>query len=153
MIISPPGMTENQPWHVDYTGTEGHCFIPLTPLTLLNSTQFVRTNWTGDGLLQVQAASHIHLQNLMQYADMSSIEVGQLVCEAYSVLRMVPGTLHRGIANQDTFTRIVFCIVFNDAHIPINEPTITTFGHLSLSGSDQSNMNQCDNQDMYTSTT
>lgn len=135
IIVAPLEMTGNQPWHIDYTGREGHCFIPLTPLTLLNSTQFIRKKWTDDELQKLQSASFPDLERLMQCVNTSTINVEQVVCKEYSILRMQPGTVHRGVMNQGTRERVMLCIVFNDDHIVINEPVITTFDQIQLNTS------------------
>lgn len=46
-IISPAGGTVDQRFHYDYTHTSSNLFVPLTKLTPLNATQFLRKRLHG----------------------------------------------------------------------------------------------------------
>ncbi len=40
-IVNPAGNREGQPFHCDYTPTSSTLFVPLTPVSVLNATQFI----------------------------------------------------------------------------------------------------------------
>lgn len=128
IIVSPVGMRTTQPWHLDYTGTEGHCLIPMTPFTTGNATQFVRGQWTGPVLEHLKTVTGVPLlEEVLQRSDREFVEMSQVICPSYSVLRMVPGTLHRGIANMESFDRVMLCIVVNTSPIVIAESAVSSF--------------------------
>jgi len=116
-IISPPGGTVDQRFHYDYTHTSSNLFVPLTKLTPLNATQYLTDplkahyddiQWLGDA------------EDLME-KEGRPIEIHQVIVPSLTLLRLRPGTPHRGIANRDNYTRILFFCTLDRVWYPINE--------------------------------
>jgi len=121
-IISPAGGTVDQRFHYDYTHTSSNLFVPLTKLTPLNATQFLRKpltahyediQWLGDA------------EDLMQ-KEGRPIEIHQIIVPPYSLLQLLPGTPHRGIANRDNYTRLLFFCTVDRVQYKINETSYST---------------------------
>jgi hypothetical protein len=121
-IISPAGGTVDQRFHYDYTHTSSNIFIPLTKITPLNATQFLRTplkahyediQWLGD-------ADDLMLK------EGRPIEIHQIIVPPMSLLQLLPGTPHRGIANRDNYTRILFFCTVDRKWYKLNEKSYST---------------------------
>jgi len=121
-IISPPHGTVDQRFHYDYTHTSSNLFIPLTKLTPLNATQFLRKplnahyediQWLGDA------------DDLMN-KEGRPIEIHQLIVPPMSLIQLLPGTPHRGIANRDNYTRVLFFCTVDRKWYKINERSYST---------------------------
>jgi len=121
-IISPPHGTVDQRFHYDYTHTSSNLFVPLTKITPLNATQFVTEplkahyddiQWLGDA------------EDLME-KEGRPIELHQVIVPPHSLLRLRPGTPHRGVANRDCYTRIMFFCTIDRVWYPINEKSYST---------------------------
>jgi len=120
-IISPPGGTVDQRFHYDYTHTSSNLFVPLTKLTPLNATQFLRKplkahyediQWLGDA------------EDLMRKEG--PLEIHQLIVPPMSLIQLLPGTPHRGIANRDNYTRVLFFCTVDVKWYKINEKSYST---------------------------
>lgn len=121
-IISPAGGTVDQRFHYDYTATSSNLFVNLTKVTPLNATQFLRTpltahyediQWLGDA------------DDLMK-KEGKPIEIHQIIAPPFSLLRLLPATPHRGIANRDNYTRILFFCTIDRVKYKINETSYST---------------------------
>jgi len=121
-IISPPRGTVDQRFHYDYTHTSSNVFIPLSKLTPLNATQYLREplnahykdiQWLGDA------------EDLMLKEE-RPIEIHQVIVPPYSLLQLLPGTPHRGIANRDSYTRVLFFCTVDRKWYKINERSYST---------------------------
>lgn len=109
-IINPVN-SRTQPWHVDYTLDYSTLFIPLSPLTTQNATQYaVLPPGTLPALRSTAFANLdvIDLDGLIAACDYVSVR--QLLVRPFSIVKMDFGTLHRGIANTGDFERIMFWI-------------------------------------------
>lgn len=108
-IINPTG-SKAQRWHIDYNRDFSALFIPLTPLDINNSTQFITLPKNLDKKLYSKATENPHyvdVEYLKQNCE--SLIISQLSCPAFSILYMEPGTIHRGVANIGQ-TRPMLCI-------------------------------------------
>jgi len=121
-IISPPHGTVDQRFHYDYTHTSSNIFVPLTKLTPLNATQFLRDplnakykdiQWLGDAEDLMEKEGH-------------PIEIHQVIVPPFSLLELLPGTPHRGIANRDSYTRVLFFCTVDRTWYKINEKSYST---------------------------
>jgi len=121
-IISPAGGTVDQRFHYDYTHTSSNLFVPLTKLTPLNATQFLKKpltahyediQWLGDA------------EDLM-LKEGRPIEISQLIVPPFALIQLLPGTPHRGIANRDTYTRLLFFCTVDRVQYKINEKSYST---------------------------
>ncbi len=41
------------------------------------------------------------------------MQVSQLVCKPFSIVKLFPGVIHRGIANEESFDRVLFFVSTN----------------------------------------
>jgi hypothetical protein len=111
-IVNPAGHPDAQPVHCDYTGTASTLCVPRTPVSLRNATQFIRQ--------PLQRARLDHkaelgsLEDILEAEGCDAIEVTQLVCRPFCLLRLLPGTPHRGIGNGDTYDRVLLCVTVDD---------------------------------------
>jgi hypothetical protein len=115
-ITSPANSTRSQAWHYDYTVGTSNLFVPLTDTTHRNATQFVR----GERPDPLPASQVPHTCPCARPAHTSSqyfpepktllskdsenkdaVEMCQAVCKAYSILKMYPAVMHRGIQNGE----------------------------------------------------
>jgi hypothetical protein len=121
-IISPAGGTVDQRFHYDYTHTSSNLFVPLTKITPLNATQFLRKPLTA------------HYEDIQWLGDADDlmvkegrpIEIHQLIVPPFSLIQLLPGTPHRGIANRDNYTRILFFCTVDRVPYKINEKSYST---------------------------
>jgi hypothetical protein len=112
-LISPArNKGQHQPWHYDYPASSSNIFIPLTALTEKNATQFVRgrrltlnpsdATFPGTRTLLAEHSDPAHPKQLL--------EVSQVVAEPFSVFKMYPTTMHRGVPNTEDHDRHVLFI-------------------------------------------
>lgn len=124
-IRSPPGNSDGQPFHCDYTMTSSNLFVPLTRVSVLNATQFVRQPLTRARLNQ--RAEFGSSTDLLEAEGVDAIEVVQLICKPFSLLRLLPGTPHRGIANGEAHDRLMFFLTVDDELRPIDETAFVRY--------------------------
>src|SRR5689334_10705077 len=94
-ITNPAGNPDGQPFHCDYGETSSNLFVPLTRVSLLNAAQFIRQPLTRAKL--DHKAELGSLEDILDAEGCDAIEVVQLVCRPYSLIRLLPNTPHRGI--------------------------------------------------------
>jgi hypothetical protein len=110
-IVNPKGTRYNQPWHIDSTTDAACIWIPLTPFTEKNATQYITLpSDTPEDVLE-RVAANVDEVNLPALArKIESLIVQQVVADPMSVLYMGRGTIHRGIRNVGEVDRIAFFI-------------------------------------------
>jgi len=110
-VVNPKGTQHHQPWHVDYTTDAAAIWIPLTPFTDKNATQYITLpSGTSEDVLE-QVASDVDavdIDALMRELD--CLIVQQVVAKPMSILYMGRGTIHRGIPNTGEDDRVLFYI-------------------------------------------
>lgn len=109
-IINPVG-SQVQEWHIDYTHDYSTIFIPLSPLTPLNSLQYVVL--PHDLPRSIYEAATIDLDNVdveRLCRESPWVSVRQLIAKPFSVIAMEFGAIHRGIANAGSYDRVMFWI-------------------------------------------
>jgi hypothetical protein len=98
-------------------------FIPLTKLTPLNATQYLSIDYKNlklDENLYFDGA----IQDIMKAEQMSYIQVSSMIAEPFSVLKMLPRTLHRGISNPEDYDRVLFFVHVDRELIDIKEKSV-----------------------------
>lgn len=131
-VVNPKGTTQHQAWHIDYTTDAACIFIPLTPLTDRNATQFITLpSDTPDDVLEQLASDvdQVDVDALIRQLD--CVDVHQLVANPMSILYMGRGTIHRGIPNGGADHRVVFYI---SVHFIKNYEKNYPYEHESLEG-------------------
>lgn len=108
-ITSPRHGTASkaQAWHYDYTPGTSNIFIPISQLTHKNATQFIRGTRPGP-LPASEFFPPPHV--LLDDEKLDSIEVSQLLAKPFSILKLWPSIMHRGIDNGEDYDRVMFFI-------------------------------------------
>jgi hypothetical protein len=109
-VVNPTG-SRHQVWHVDYTTDAAAIWIPITPFTDKNATQFltIPSNTPEEVLEQVASAvDQVDVEALARELDYLIVQ--QIVAKPMSILYMGRGTIHRGIPNSGNDHRIGFYI-------------------------------------------
>jgi hypothetical protein len=137
-VVNPVG-SKPQVWHVDYSTDCAAIWIPITPFTDKNATQFVTlpANTPKDLIEQVaQNVDEVDIDALARGVD--HLLVQQIAARPMSVLLMGRGTIHRGVANAGKDHRVAFYISvhFIKDHAKnypypfagFSEPSVVVFG-------------------------
>jgi hypothetical protein len=118
-IVNPAGNPDGQPFHCDYTATSSNLFIPLTRVTARNALQFIRQRLSR---ARFDAKAEFgSLEDILDAEEADAIEVVQLVCRPFSLVRLLPNTPHRGIANGEDYDRVMLCVTVDDHYHPLAE--------------------------------
>jgi hypothetical protein len=110
-VVNPKGTQHHQPWHVDYTTDAAAVWIPMTPFTEKNATQYIKLPSDTPRELLERVASDVDdvdVDGLVR--ELGYLIVQQAVADPMSVLYMGRGTIHRGIPNTGDDDRVVFYI-------------------------------------------
>lgn len=85
-FVAPVNSTTYQTWHYDFDETFSTLFIPLTKLTPKNSTQFIRKKLQQ----KMPTSSYFDkdLNVIMQKEGVSNMEISQIICEPFSILKL-----------------------------------------------------------------
>ncbi len=112
-IESPVG-SRVQYWHYDYGGRTENIFVPITPLTKKNGTEYVE--WLAPDAGPAQFARYgERAVELMTY-DIAALQIAEpytlrrSTAQPYEVLHMPWHVLHRGNINSESFVRLMFFI-------------------------------------------
>jgi hypothetical protein len=111
-IVNPAGNRDGQPFHCDYAPTSSNLFVPLTQVSELNATQFIR-----QPLLRSVPNEKIEYgtaEEILDAEGWDALEVTQVVPRPFTLLRLLPGTPHRGIGNLADYDRVMFCVTVDD---------------------------------------
>lgn len=108
--VNPRG-SQHQPWHLDYTTDAAVVWIPMTPHTEKNATQYITVpSDTPEDVLE-RAASNVNTINVGALGrGVDYLVVQQIVAKPMSVLYMGRGTIHRGVPNTGKDHRVTFYI-------------------------------------------
>jgi hypothetical protein len=126
-VTNPRGNTREQPFHIDYTRTLSTLYVPVTPLSPRNALQYLpqplRRAWEGHlketfGPLEEEFGS---LEDILDAERCDGIEVAQLVARPFSLLRLLPDTIHRGIGNAEEYDRVMFFASADDHYHALPE--------------------------------
>jgi phosphatidylglycerophosphate synthase len=122
-IISPGQTNEDQQWHHDYGRHVSNLFIPLTPVTVNNSTQYLRH---PHGRMKINAddeneQNYPSPETMLDEQQVDYLELCQPIVRPFSILKLAPGTVHRGIANRELTDRILFFVCTNDKAMDLQE--------------------------------
>jgi hypothetical protein len=111
-VVNPAGNQEGQLFHCDYAATSSNLFVPLTAVSLLNATQFIR-----QPLLRTVPNENVEFgtaEEILDAEGWDGLEVSQLVPRPFTLLRLLPGTPHRGIGNGADYDRVMFCVTVDE---------------------------------------
>jgi hypothetical protein len=117
-INNPINCAKNQTWHMDYGDDVSNLFISMTDVRLENATQYIR------GPIKARCTTSNYFPEpteLMDDEGVDHLEVCQLVCKPYTLFKLYPGVVHRGIANKAEYDRVVFFVSTNPTFIDIEE--------------------------------
>src|SRR5690349_3568078 len=93
----------------------------MVALSLHNSPQFIRTalphNLPNDNWNLPCLSDMLEREG----PDCLAIEVSQLVCGPFTLLRMQEQTMHRGIPNSEDVDRPLFFVMVNRFYEPLQE--------------------------------
>jgi hypothetical protein len=128
-IIGPKNGTINQEWHHDYAAGVSNIMIPMTRDTTNNATQFIRLPHGGMKTFQDDASREYKINNNQSYPpphellareETTHMEVSQVISEPFSILKLMPNVIHRGIANKEDYDRVLFFLsTSKTSRIPI----------------------------------
>lgn len=118
-IMAPRNGRESQQWHFDYAPSVSNLFIPMTVVTHRNATQFVRGALRRVGMPPSNYFPDPH--ELFDGEGVSHMEVSQIISKPFTILKLAPSVLHRGIANGEETDRLLFFVSTNDVAIDIGE--------------------------------
>lgn len=102
-------------------------FIPVTPVTAENATQYAVLPPTVPLSLYQQATKDLDSIDLNSIvAAGHHVSVRQLLAPPFTVCKMQAGAIHRGIANRGDYDRVVMFIgVCARTTVPVAEPLVT----------------------------
>lgn len=110
-VVNPKGSSKYQPWHIDYTTDAAVIWIPITPLTPENATEYITLPPNTPDIVLEQVASYVDEVDVAELANaVDYYVINQTIAKPMSVLFMGRGTIHRGIPNAGSTDRIVFYI-------------------------------------------
>jgi hypothetical protein len=118
-IVNPAGNQDGQPFHCDYGRTSSNLFVPLTPVSVLNATQFIRQPLERS--VPNDKVEFGMAEDILDAEGWDAVEVTQLVPRPFTLLRLLPGTPHRGIGNGADYDRVMFCVTLDDHAYPLEE--------------------------------
>jgi hypothetical protein len=137
-VVNPKGTQHHQPWHVDYTTDAAALWIPLTPFTEKNATQYIRLpSHTPRELLEQVASDVDDVDVDALLRGLGYLIVQQAIAEPMSILYMERGTIHRGIPNTGEDDRVVFYI---SVHFIKDYEKNYPYEHESLEGVSESDV-------------
>jgi hypothetical protein len=128
-IVNPMG-SRTQAWHIDYTRDYATVFIPLTPITPENATQYVVLSSDTSVASYVAATANLDKIDVdLLISSTPNITICQKLARPFTVLKMDFETIHRGIGNTGSFHRVNFwCSVSRAGSEPgPQEPTVQDF--------------------------
>lgn len=128
-IIGPRNSTVSQGWHHDYAAGVSNIMIPMTRDTTNNATQFIRLPHGAAKTFQDDENSEYKIDHnqsyppphqLLECEGTTHMEVTQVISEPFSILKLMPNVIHRGIANKEDYDRVLFFLSTSKAsRVPI----------------------------------
>ena len=111
-IVNPAGNRDGQPFHCDYAPTSSNLFVPLTPVSVENATQFIRRPL--ERAVPNERVEYGTAEEIIEAEGWESLEVTQLLPRPFTLVRLLPGTPHRGIGNGADYDRVMFCVTVDE---------------------------------------
>lgn len=118
-ITGPKNGEKSQTWHHDYCKGVSNIFIQLQQDTTNNATQFIRRPDRG----QPKSFNVDDYENnygngnyypppheMLDREGVTHLEVTQIIARPFSVVKLMPNVIHRGIANKEDYDRNMFFI-------------------------------------------
>ena len=110
-IVGPANGDKPQMWHHDYAAGVSNIFVPMTQDTTNNATQFMRTpNGPALSFQKDEDQNYPPPHQLLQKEETTHVEITQVISEPFSILKLMPNVIHRGIANKENYDRILFFV-------------------------------------------
>ncbi len=125
-IVNPARNPEGQPFHLDYSRTSSNLFVPLTPVTLNNASQFIREPLSQPPRQPNDAFGTV--EDILEAEGRQAIEVCQLVCRPFSLVRLLPNTPHRGVPNGEESDRVMLWVTVDERRYDLPETTYFQLG-------------------------
>lgn len=122
-FFSPKTSSKDQEYHIDYKPEIKQLFITMVNHTTKNATQFVRF----EPISKPTKGAHEYNRfgatdtELLEREGLDYMEVIQVVCKPYMVLKMGENTVHRGIMNREDEDRPMFFCTFSNTDYVFNE--------------------------------
>jgi len=117
-ITAPKHGKKDQTWHFDYGEKVSNLFVPMTEVTPKNGTQFIRGTLKTD----MPANNYFPEPNeVMRLEGANHMEICQVISKPYTLLKLYPGTCHRGIANGEDYDRVLFFVTTNPTEMDLGE--------------------------------
>jgi hypothetical protein len=117
-IVAPAKSTLYQHFHIDFLNTTANYWIPLVHLTSRNAPQyipnFVHDPTDGEEMFGLEFT-------VMENEGLLGMIVAQTICQAFTLLYMAPGTIHRGIPNGENHDHPIFFIEMDDERRRIDD--------------------------------
>ncbi len=123
-IVNPAGATREQKFHCDYSYTSSNLFVPLTRVTLANAPHYLKRPLERARMNEIDIIGDI--DDIMDAEGVDAIEVTQLVCRPFTLVRLLPDTPHRGIANSADHDRVMFWVTVDQQWHALKERTAFT---------------------------
>ena len=124
-VVNPAGSTAEQTFHCDYGVTTSSLFIPLTRVTLNNAMRFIRQPLARARPRTTDAIGTV--DEILDLEDASVVEVVQLACRPFCLLRLLPGTPHAGIPNREDYDRTMFWVTVDSVPRCVGEGALALF--------------------------
>ena len=102
--------THEQEFHIDYDPEAESFFIPLVPVSTLNSTRYM-TSYSTSTPSQGKYNSNRYGKDdfdLLEREGRDYVEIAQIICREYTILHLLRNTIHRGIKNRADYDRPMF---------------------------------------------
>jgi hypothetical protein len=137
-VVNPSGSKQHQVWHIDYATDCAAIWVPLTPFTHKNATQFISLPHEAPKEVLTQVASDVDEVDLdLLEQAVSHLTIKQIAAQPMSILHMGRGTIHRGIPNSGRDDRLAFYISMHFirdyskypyGEVALVEPEVVVFG-------------------------
>ncbi|MBK8266392.1 MAG: hypothetical protein IPK80_34330 [Nannocystis sp.] len=124
-VVNPAGSSAEQPFHCDYGVTTSNLFIPLTRVTLNNATRFIRQPLARARPRTTDFIGTV--DEILEAEGCEVLEVVQLACRPFCLLRLLPGTPHAGVPNREDYDRAMFWVTVDSQPRRIGEGTLALF--------------------------
>lgn len=139
-IVNPKGTLRAQEWHIDSTTDAASLWIPLTPFTKKNATEYVTLPHDTPAPVLERLARHVDEVDMRALRkDVPGLVVRQALAEPMAILHMGRGTIHRGIRNTGDDDRVALMITvhfikdyernypYRSAALRRSEPSVAAF--------------------------
>lgn len=129
-MVNPLHSQKDQHYHFEYSKRTGVMLIPLTYMTTKNATQYLN-NFVPKSKPKLGVRSFNNFGEndieLLEHENVDFLEVSQVICRPYTVLKIGCRTIHRGIRNLGGFARPVIYLTFGEHDYTIKEGVNYTF--------------------------